>query len=528
MSAVTTAAGGTTGPTDELAGSGRWAHWARDAALWALLSAPIAWALISPPSPTYAGLRLAASLLVMAAAVGLSRRWPLVSLVLVILPTLIDGNFAFAIPVVSYLVGLRMTRARPAGLVFAIIALGGTVLNLAVLDSGLAIWFLTATTLLFAGVFPWLVGRYRRQHQELTFAGWERADLLERERRGADERVRMRERARIAQDMHDSLGHELSLIALRAGALEVAPDLDERHRRVAGELRASVASATLRLRDIIGVLREDAEPAPTQPTGEGITGLVERARDAGMTVRLSYDGAGHGLAPMAERAAHRVVQEALTNANRYAPGAPVTVRVITEPERTAVVVHNERPPAGPLPDASRVGSGSGLIGLRERVRLAGGTLSAGPRDGGFEVVAHLPHVGAAPVTAEDLERQIAGSRSARQLRRARERVRRSLLVALAAPAAIAAALLLVYYPVATFDSVLEADQFDRLRIGQQRGELRAVLPGRSVPASGGVGLPVPPDATCEYYTDGNFPFAEASYRLCFAGGRLVAKDRVAG
>ncbi|GAB2957045.1 histidine kinase [Micromonospora polyrhachis] len=549
-----------------------------DVLLWAALSAPITWALLVPWPDLPTGLRLAGSLSLVGVAVVLSRRHPAVSLVLVVLPTIFDGNFVFGIPVMSYLLGLRAARARPAVWIFAVIALGGTVLNLGVLDLDVSSWFLIATVLLFAGVFPWLLGRYRRQHQALVLAGWEQADLLEREQRGAAERIRMRERARIAQDMHDSLGHDLSLIALRAGALELTPGLDERHRRAAGELRVSVAAATDRLRDIIGVLREDTGPSATRPADESIPDLVAGARDAGMSVQLvgqpPFDGppaadparerpatdllldghpavdplldgqpaddpllagprSGGELSPMADRAAYRVVQEALTNAARYAPGAPVVVRVTGTGEWTEVSVRNEPPPAGPLP--ARASTGSGLLALRERVRLAGGTLSAGPCGGGFAVTARLPHGGVERVSGVDDEplldvaAPLLSSDAAFRMHHARRRVRRSLLVAVAVPLAIAAVLSLVYYPLATFNAVLEQRDFDRLRLGEQRVDLREVLPGRQVAAPTGEHLPVPPaGSVCEYYTDGNFPFAQPTYRLCFADGRLTAKHHLTG
>ena len=512
--------------------------------LWAALSAPVTWALVFPPVRPLDGVRLVGSLAVLAGAVAASRRQPLISLVAVVVPTIVDGNFAFGIPVMSYLVGLRMTRARPAALVFTGIALGGTALNFGLLGISLETWFLVATTLLFAGVFPWLVGRYRRQHRELVMAGWEQAELLEREQRGAAERIRMRERARIAQDMHDSLGHELSLLALRAGALEIAPQLDERHQRAAGELRASVAAATERLREIIGVLREDAEPAPTGPADGSVAELIEGAHRAGMRVRLVCDepawlggdraGPGGSEAPaglpeMTARAVHRVVREALTNAARYAPGAPVTVllRRAGTGAGVEVGVVNGPSPAGPPPGVPS--TGSGLLALTERVRLAGGTLSAGPRDGGFAVVARLPRTAEALPRDVDLDREVGserpagGSRSAYRMRDARQRVRRSLLVALATPAVLAVALALVYYPIATFESVLDRHVFEQARVGQSREELRGQLPARSVSAPGNGSAPEPAGASCEYYTDGSFPLAQAAYRLCFANGRLVSK-----
>ncbi|MFG3703549.1 sensor histidine kinase [Micromonospora sp. NPDC047670] len=510
-------------PSGDRAGS--WVEVLSDVSLWAILSTPIAWDLLAAPTHPYAGWRLAGSLLLLALAVVASRHQPPISLLLVVVPTTFDGNFVFAIPIMSYLMGLRMPRARPAAYTFAVIATAGTALSVGVLGSGVTTWFFLTTTLLFVGVFPWLVGRYRRQQRALVHAGWEHADLLERQQRAAAERVRMRERARIAQDMHDSLGHDLALIALKAGGLEVSADLDERHRRAAGELRASVTAATEQLAQIIGVLREDGAPAPTRPAAEGVADLVERAREAGMSVRLRWDGSAAPAPPMVERAVYRVVQEALTNATRHAPGAAVSVGLTRSAEQTVVSVVNEPPPAGLAPGVAS--TGSGLVGLRERVRLAGGALSAGPRGGGFEVTARLPHAaGAAAVDADEAVRLVRPA-SATRLREARRRVRRSLLVAVAAPVVVAGVLSLAYYPFATFGSVLEPADFDRMRVGQHRTELRSLLPERQVverpdPAD----WPLPPGASCEFYTDGNFPLGQAAYRLCFVEDRLLTKDRM--
>src|SRR3954471_20518274 len=121
--------------------------------------------------------------------------------------------------------------------------------------------------------------------------------------------ARLRERSRIAEDMRDSVGHELSLIALRAAALEVDDDLPERHRAAATELRQAAATATERLGEIIGVLRDGGSAAPTLPAHE----LVDRAAASGLEVRLVQEGRAE-LSPMVDRAVHRVVQEALTNA----------------------------------------------------------------------------------------------------------------------------------------------------------------------------------------------------------------------
>ncbi|MET8278112.1 histidine kinase [Micromonospora sp. NPDC005174] len=515
-------------------GASRWRRPLLDVSLWAVVAAPIVVARVTPPYPRFGVALLLGSLALLAVAVASARRWPLVGLLLVVLGSLVDGNFVFAIPVFSYLSGRRSATAMPAAMLFGVIALGGTVLNLGLLGTGAATWFLLASVLLFAGVFPWLVGRYRRQQQALTDAGRRHVEAVARERRGVAERIRLRERARIAEEMHDSLGHDLSLIAVRAAALELADDLAPAHREAVGELRASVAAATGRLHDIIGVLREEGDPAGVRPVGETVVDLVSGAREAGMAVRLDAPPDTVRLPGMTGSAAHQVVREALTNAARYAPGAPVAVTLATDLDGVDVRVRNAAAPAGPLPRPAS--SGSGLLALAERVRLAGGVLEAGPSpDGGFAVRARLP-LSAEPLSGAGLPALSAPGfdggpapdgaperpdDAERRLREARRRARRSLLTALAAPAAFASALSLVYYPFATAGTVLDESTYDQMRPGTARADLPG-LPRRQLAPPVGVSA-----AGCEYYTDGNFPLAEATWRLCFTDGRLVSKERIA-
>lgn len=330
----------------------------RDLPGWALavvlVSTGVALALVGAYPLVSLGIGAALSL---AVAVAMATAVPLWSVAL-----------AAAVFVLSGLAGRRMTTARPALVVFAAAAL----VTFPVTAEGERSWGTGLLLLIFCVAVPWFVGRYGRQQ----------ADLVE----STAQRARLQERTRIAQDMHDSLGHELSLLALRAGALELAADLPDRHRVAAGELRAGAGGATGRLAEIIGVLR-DGDPAGLEPAQGGIPDLVERAAAVGLPVSLSWHG-GHDQPPMVERAAHRVVQEALTNASKHAPGAAVTVRVAVEDARTRVTVTN-----GPPRNAPRrvAGAGIGLVGLSERTRLCGGTFHAGPLDGGFEVRAELPH-----------------------------------------------------------------------------------------------------------------------------------------
>lgn len=169
---------------------------------------------------------------------------------------------------VSFLAGLRMERVRPAAVVFGVLVAAG-VLVVGSVPSWIVLGLRFVALAVSTGMGPWLLGRFWRQSQELVRAGWERAERLERERQLVAEQARLRERARIAQDMHDALGHDLSLIALRAGALKLAPGLAPPHREAVQEIRAGAAAAVDRLGEVIGILRDGDEgrAALPRPTG---------------------------------------------------------------------------------------------------------------------------------------------------------------------------------------------------------------------------------------------------------------------
>ncbi|MEV0089790.1 histidine kinase [Saccharopolyspora sp. NPDC050642] len=295
-----------------------------------------------------------------------------------------------ALAVVGYFHG-RHLPVRRGWAWLSVAALGGVVG--AVVDFWAGFSSLLCLTVFVA--LPWLAGQFRRQQAELIVAGQQRVEQMEREQEFVAERARLRERARIAADMHDSLGHDLALIALRAGSLELAPEMAEANQQAAAELRATAVAATDRLRQTIGMLRENGTPS-VEPPDESVEVLVDRARSAGMAVSLLRSGEPLAVPPEVDRAAHRVVQEALTNAARYAPGAEVTVRVERIPNGLNVIVRNSAVDAPPVLDG---GNGSGLLALAERVRLLGGTFRAEPGDG-FTVTARLS-CPAVPATKED-------------------------------------------------------------------------------------------------------------------------------
>ncbi|WP_328319717.1 sensor histidine kinase [Streptomyces sp. NBC_00388] len=517
-----------------------------------------------------AGWRPVAGVAVLGTGVVLSRARPLTALLLAVVlaltvtPRLWAPEYAVSLVVFGYLAGRRTALARPALHVFAGTAAAGLLLTLAA-HLELWNWLVQLSTLAFAVMVPWLLGRYVRQYAQLVDTGWLLAGRLEQEQRVAADRARLLERSRIAGDMHDSLGHDLSLIAVRAAALEVDPSLSTQQQCAAGELRTAAGEATARLRDIIGVLREN-DTAVASPPGETVGEQVERARSSGMVVELSGEGAAAGLAPMTGRAVHRTVQESLTNAARHAPGAPVAVRLVRSESALTVTVTSAADPTGTLPvlleavgtagaaaeqpggpdglgpytgagpdggpgaesgggpgsgTGPRLGGGTGLVGLDERIRLAGGKLRHGPLPGGgFEVSATLPRSPGAPAAVAAAEPS-----SARELAHARQQVRRRLKQAIWVPLAATAAIGVLIGAVALatrYETVLDRGRYGLIRVGDTEGAVGARLPRHALGGAPGGAPPAPAGQECRYFRAG--PFTERpAYRLCFSGGALTSK-----
>ncbi|MBO1333898.1 sensor histidine kinase [Streptomyces sp. VRA16 Mangrove soil] len=491
-----------------------------DLSLWAVLVLPVLAVerlRLSEPASVRQEL---AGLAVLGAATALHRRLPAAAFLVAAAPgiavasSLFTLSYGCALAVFAYLMGVRSAAVRPALTAFAVLAALGTgKIALRQVDPA-AEWLVLMGTLLFGAVFPWLAGRYWRQRGELTAAGWARAAQLEREHLIVADRARLRERARIAQDMHDSLGHELSLIALRAGALQVTPGLADEHRTAAAELRAAASDATDRLHGIIGLLREeDDEPAPLAPPGETVADLVERAADSGLPVRLLSTAA-----TVTDRTAHRVVQEALTNAAKYAPDAPVTVAARQEATATVVTVTNARPDRTPTAG----GTGTGLLGLRARITALGGDFDAGPHEGGFRVTARIPAPGApgAPGAAPATRPPRRTEEFARARRTARRRVGLAFGVAAAAGTVLIGGAF-TWYAYSKTHAVLTPRAYAQLRVGTPLADAASVLPEREItdpPADRAPTAP-PAHAECRYYRASGELFVPVQhFRLCFTDG----------
>jgi len=227
--------------------------------------------------------------------------------------------------------------------------------------------------------------------------GWRQTrEALEVETEHAEEeqarRAVLEERARIGRELHDVVAHHMSLIAVQA---ETAPyRVGEIPESVRGEftaISAAARTALAEMRRLLGVLRNDEEAARTpQPQIEQIDEMITTARNAGMTVGYAPAGALESVPQSIGLCAYRIVQEALTNATRHAPGAPVTVQLARNEDALRLEVING-PGRTTVPADGEAGLGQGLTGMRERASLLGGALTAGATsDGGFAVTAVLP------------------------------------------------------------------------------------------------------------------------------------------
>jgi signal transduction histidine kinase len=245
-------------------------------------------------------------------------------------------------------------------------------------------WWAVLVTCAYAALVAW--GALNQARWALLESLRERARRAEAERDRRVVEARAAERTRIAREMHDVLAHRLTLVATYAGALEYRPDAPPAQvAQAAGVVRAGVHQALEELRDVIGVLRAGAEDARPAPVFADVPRLVEEAREVGQPVTYLDTTEGTPPDPVG-RTVYRVVQEGLSNARRHAAGRPVTVEVAGRPgAQLRVQLTNDTA----VTDVS--GSpGTGLIGLTERVELAGGRFEHEVTGGSFHLRAELP------------------------------------------------------------------------------------------------------------------------------------------
>ncbi|MET0460027.1 MAG: histidine kinase [Ilumatobacteraceae bacterium] len=313
------------------------------------------------------------------------------------------GVFAVTLVPVTVAVGLFSLAVRRRDRVLAMLTLAVAAAFALVQPGDLRDRWATAAVLgLLEAGFCAAAGSYVGARHDLVAALRDRAARAEEQQELRAEQATLGERSRIAREMHDVLAHKVSLIAMHAGALEVnATAGPDQVRETAGLIRVTAREAMEDLRDVLGVLRAgtaaDGTDLAPPPRRDDLGRLVESSRAAGVQAELVMDL--DELPDAVARTAHRIVQEALTNVHKHARGAATVVTIAgDEHHGVTVEVVNRRPVGGA---ALLPGSGAGLLGLGERVALAGGSFGSGPTpEGGWRVSAWLPWVsGAVPIPA---------------------------------------------------------------------------------------------------------------------------------
>lgn len=322
------------------------------------------------------------------------RRAPLAVYSIAVMPVVILtlGNYQAGATSFFLLVGLYTVAAQcghRARLAALLVTAVGLALIAVVGSETLTRVGVVLNVVLFGGAF--VIGIAVRNHRLLAAELEQRAVSAEREREQRARRAVADERLRIAQELHDVVAHSLGVIAVQAGVGAHVIDDDPSEAKKSLESIARTSRSTLgEMRQMLGVLRED-ESARYQPApGLGdLARLVRDVEEAGIPVDVEYDGTRTELPPGVEFTAYRIVQEALTNVLKHAGKTSAHVRITYEAAALAVEVTDD----GRGVNGRSSGGGHGMIGMRERAGVFGGTFEAGPRreGGGFRVAVRLPY-----------------------------------------------------------------------------------------------------------------------------------------
>jgi signal transduction histidine kinase len=352
--------------------------------------------LLTPGSP-----RATAALgYAMAVAVVFRRRWPLTTMAVVsgtallqviLFPTLVDPlPYDAAVLVAMYSVVKYGRTMRDAYLAGAVVALGIVIMVVRHPQPTwlpLALWYVGVS----GGV--WLLGHALRNRRIYVATLEEKAATLEREREHLARIAVADERAAIARELHDVVAHSLSVMIVQADgggyALDRDPDLARRALGTVGETGREALEDMRRLVDVLRGPRLEADDARAPVTLDRLDPLVERARSAGVTVDVDVAGERPALPRALEVSLYRIVQEALTNVLRHAgPGAHARFGLRYTAEAVSVSVVDDG--GGVARPSASSGGGHGLVGMRERVGIHGGQLTAGPAGRGWAVEATMP------------------------------------------------------------------------------------------------------------------------------------------
>ncbi len=332
---------------------------------------------------------------VVCSMVSVRRRWPFEAMVV-----------PLAAVIAQELVGGRLTQHAPGALLAIVLIFYGTgaylddrrawlaiSLGVAAVTASVVLVTGTASDLAFAAIFlqvlPWAAGRIVRERGIRERVNRERAERVDAEREQHALAAVWGERARIARELHDVITHSVSVMVIQAGGARMVMDTEPK-RAEASLLAVERAGreALAEMRRLVGLLDDGSQPRAPQPGLADMANLIAQTRSAGLPTSLRVDGQAVAIAPALELCAYRIVQEALTNAIKHAGPAHADVRVRWTRHALELEIHDNG--TGP-PSVNGDPHGHGIVGMRERAAMHGGTVEAGAHpSGGFCVEARLP------------------------------------------------------------------------------------------------------------------------------------------
>lgn len=366
--------------------------------------------------------------------------------------------------------------------------------------------------------------RHRRQ-------GWELARAVAAEESARAESALVRERSAMAGEIHDHLGHRLTLLTVQVGRLTLDPDLSEPARRALGEVREGLAETAGELGATVQLLTQGGMPT-REPVGRSPAEVVERARSAGVRVEADLPpGWDEELSPHARSGMVRVLSEGLANAAKHAPGQVVHVAASTDGGVAAVELDTGRVGHGGAGQrgVSAPSSGHGLGALRHRVTLLGGHLTIDDGDR-FVLRASVP-VDAVPSpdprAGDGVEEEVLRSQRA-----ADADARRTRHLAWLVPAALAGgavALTAGFFIYLSVASTLSPQDFSRIEVGMTQEQAEQLLPPVQMVEAPRDVLPEPAGANCRYHEEAVSLFLrEDVFRVCLVDGVVVSTDIIRG
>lgn len=360
------------------------------------------------------------------------------------------------------------------------------------------------TGLVLFALLPWWIGRARRN--TVMFKAQEREHAVVQ--------AELRERARIAEAMHDQLGHDLALLALSTGGLQVTLEKGTAAYARAVEIREQADGAIDHLHQIIGVLHDSSEQAPLDPAPLSVERLLEQARSMGLKINFTRQGpalTGQWVAG-AYRTVHRILQETLTNAAKYAPHEVLDIVLDTRANPLALTVSNPLPGRTP---ADRAGA-TGLESLRRTLEVAGGSLQIRRSNQRFEVLASIARQDQpAPGNAAQVP--------------VKKHIRLMVFLPFATVLAMTAGLYLLQ-DATNRATALNPHDYQQLRVGMNRAEVAEIVHAKGLDEP----LPViretakPAQAQCRYYAARTeiLDLGSEMFRLCFTEDVLVSADHL--